>query len=324
MPCLIQRSGANMKQILIIEDDPAISFGLKQLFEIESYSVLTSDDGESGLNLAMSSLPDLIILDLNLPKLGGIDVCKTLRETGYSGAIIILTSKAEQVDKIIGLEIGADDYVTKPFNNRELLARVRAHIRKNEMLKKSTKTFLRGRIDQSFERKLLAIMFTDMENYSKKMHEDEQLAIELLSVHNEIISSKIKLFNGRALEIIGDSFLASFKSAVDAVECAVSIQTEFKNRNLKVSRSESICVRIGVHLGEVLVFEDHIKGDTINIASRIQEKAITGSIFFSQSVYGVIKNRVKYKIDLKERGFLKNIDDEIQLYEIDLNATRLG
>ncbi len=292
-----------MKQILIIEDDPAISFGLKQLFEIESYSVLTSDDGESGLKLAMDSVPDLIILDLNLPKLGGIDVCKTLRERGYNGSIIILTSKAEQVDKIIGLEIGGDDYVTKPFNNRELLARVRANIRKNEMLKKSTETLCGERINESFERKLLTIMFTDMESYSKKMHEDEQLAIELLSVHNKIISNKIKLFNGRVIEIIGDAFLASFKSAVDAVECAVSIQTEFKHRNLKVSSSESICVRIGVHLGEVLEFEDHIKGDTINIASRIQEKAVAGSILFSQSVYDVIKNRVKFKIDLKERVF---------------------
>lgn len=310
-----------MKQILIIEDDPAISIGLKQLFEIECYSVLTSDDGESGLNLAIDSLPDLIILDLNLPKLGGIDVCKTLREKGYNGSIIILTSKAEQVDKIIGLEIGADDYVTKPFNNRELLARARANIRKNEMLKQSVKTLHEKRIGENFERKLLTIMFTDMENYSKKMHEDEQHAIELLSVHNDIISSKIKFFSGRVIEIIGDAFLASFKSAVDAIECAVSIQTEFKNRNLKVSSSESICVRIGVHLGEVLEFEDHIKGDTINIASRIQEKAVVGSIFFSQSVYDVIKKRVKYRIDLKDRVSLKNINDAIQLYKIDLSST---
>lgn len=305
-----------MKKILIIEDDPAIMIGMEELFSIENYSVLKSTEGDSGLNLALQTIPDIIILDINLPNLNGIDVCKKLRENNFNNPIIIVTSKTEQIDKVIGLEIGADDYITKPFNSRELLARVRANLRRNEkQLESGIEESLSG-TGKTFIRRLLAIMFTDMKDYSLKMHVDEKLALQLLARHNEIIKNKIKNFHGRIIEIIGDAFLVSFTSAVIATECAESIQQEFKKYNSNLPQREKMEIRIGLHLGDVLDIENKLKGDTLNIASRIQELANAGSICISESVYKVIENKVKFKIEDAGEHELKNISGSIKLYTI--------
>ncbi|MGJ8732485.1 response regulator transcription factor [Cellulophaga fucicola] len=120
-----------MKQILIIEDDPEII----QLLEIHLtdmvYSTTKAMDGETGLNLALENNYDLILLDLTLPVMDGIEVCKKLR-TKKNTPIIMLTAKSEEIDRVLGLEIGADDYLTKPFSIRELLARIKAVLRRSD------------------------------------------------------------------------------------------------------------------------------------------------------------------------------------------------
>ena len=120
-----------MKKILIIEDDPAIRTGLKETFITEGYNVSDADTGTKGFELAGKHDFDLILLDLILPGKGGIEICKELRSDGVKTPIIMVTSRKEEIDKILGLEIGADDYVTKPFSIRELLARVKALIRRS-------------------------------------------------------------------------------------------------------------------------------------------------------------------------------------------------
>lgn len=120
-----------VKKILIIEDDPAIRLGLKESFTNEGYAVTEIDSGDKGFDKAKTAEFDLIILDLILPNKDGIEICKDLRSEGIKTPIIIVTSRKEEIDKILGLEIGADDYVTKPFSIRELLARVKALIRRS-------------------------------------------------------------------------------------------------------------------------------------------------------------------------------------------------
>jgi len=120
-----------MKKLLIIEDDPAIRTGLKESFINEGYSVSDADTGNLGFELAKNNNFDLIILDLILPGKDGIEICKDLRNDGVKTPIIMVTSRKEEIDKILGLEIGADDYLTKPFSIRELLARVKALIRRS-------------------------------------------------------------------------------------------------------------------------------------------------------------------------------------------------
>jgi len=118
------------KKILIIEDDPGIQLSLKDEFESEGFDVFSTGDGLAGLEMIEQNPPDLIILDLMLPFMNGYQICRKLRQAGNNVPIIMLTVKDQEVDKVLGLEYGADDYVTKPFSLRELLARVNALLRR--------------------------------------------------------------------------------------------------------------------------------------------------------------------------------------------------
>jgi DNA-binding response OmpR family regulator len=119
-----------MTRILVVEDDPAILRGLSDNLRLESYEVVTAADGEAGDRLAHETRPDLIVLDLMLPKLSGYELCRKLRAERVTTPILMLTARGEESDRVLGLDLGADDYVTKPFSIRELLARVRALLRR--------------------------------------------------------------------------------------------------------------------------------------------------------------------------------------------------
>lgn len=116
--------------ILIVDDEQNIVDILKENLEREGYQTLTAFDGEEAVELALSAKPDLILLDCMLPKMDGFDVCKRIRQTEQV-PILMLTAKSEEIDKVLGLELGADDYITKPFSVREVLARVKAHLRRS-------------------------------------------------------------------------------------------------------------------------------------------------------------------------------------------------
>jgi DNA-binding response OmpR family regulator len=118
------------KSILIIEDDPALLRGLKDNFESQGYRVSTANDGQKGLDALLKEPPNLLLLDLMLPKVNGYEVCRMARSRQLDMPIIMLTARGQEEDIIRGLELGADDYVTKPFSIRELLARVKAFLRR--------------------------------------------------------------------------------------------------------------------------------------------------------------------------------------------------
>ena len=120
------------EKILIIEDEEDLVKGLKLNLADEGYEVDWAFNGEEGLRKAIEEKPDLIILDIMLPKKNGLDVCRELRQKHVTIPIIMLTAKGEEIDKVVGLEIGADDYMTKPFSIRELLARIKAHLRREK------------------------------------------------------------------------------------------------------------------------------------------------------------------------------------------------
>ena len=117
-------------KVLIIEDDPALLRGLKDNFAAAGYDVRTAADGQRGLDALLAEPPDLVLLDLMLPRVSGYDICRTARERGLAMPIIMLTAKGQEEDIVRGLELGADDYVTKPFSPREVAARVRAILRR--------------------------------------------------------------------------------------------------------------------------------------------------------------------------------------------------
>ncbi len=117
-------------KILIVEDEPAMVAGLRDNFEYEGYEVISAEDGVSGLERALNDNPDLVVLDVMMPRMSGLDVCKQLKTKRPSVPIIMLTARGQEIDKVVGLELGADDYVTKPFSVRELMARVKAVLRR--------------------------------------------------------------------------------------------------------------------------------------------------------------------------------------------------
>jgi DNA-binding response OmpR family regulator len=137
-------------RILIVEDEPALLRGLKDTFAAKGYEVLTAQDGEAGLDLALSKQPDLILLDIMLPRINGYEICRAVRERGLEMPILMLTAKGQEQDIILGLNLGADDYITKPFRLGELLARANAFMRRSRS--KQTGAFRFG----SFEMNLTA------------------------------------------------------------------------------------------------------------------------------------------------------------------------
>src|ERR1700689_729638 len=123
-------------KILVVEDEPKMVAGLRDNFEFEGYEVITAADGVEGLQRALDEAPDLVVLDVMMPRLSGLEVCKQLRAQRGSIPVIMLTARGQEVDKVVGLELGADDYVTKPFSIRELLSRVKAVLRRTAVVPK--------------------------------------------------------------------------------------------------------------------------------------------------------------------------------------------
>src|SRR6201981_2270795 len=139
-------------KILIVEDEPNMVAGLRDNFEFEGYQVITAREGVEGLHRGLDESPDLVVLDVMMPRMSGLEVCKQLRAKRASLPIIMLTARGQEVDKVVGLELGADDYVTKPFSIRELLARVKAILRRTAVIPKHQDQHSFGNVDVDLRR----------------------------------------------------------------------------------------------------------------------------------------------------------------------------
>ncbi len=143
-----------MKKILIVEDEAPMLQGLKDNLEFEGYTVDTAAEGKTGQDKILNNSYDLVLLDVMLPHISGFDICKNARNAGITIPIILLTAKGEEIDKVVGLELGADDYITKPFSLRELLARIKAILRRvpsNQDYKHEEKDIKMGRLTLNFK-----------------------------------------------------------------------------------------------------------------------------------------------------------------------------
>ena len=298
--------------ILIIEDDQAIARGLQELFKAEGYTVSVMSYGKTGLSRILTTQPDLVILDLHLPGLTGFEVLRQARAAGYRKPVIILSAQKEQVDKLMGLEVGANDFVTKPFDPAELSARVRAQLRVAAQMGEPAE----GAPNVIPSRRLLSVMFTDMVGFSTKMNKDEKSALRLLKTHNARVSRAVRAQRGRIVEIIGDAFFASFESALQAVKCGLAIQRDFRSYNRKAKPGDRIQVRIGIHIGDIIETDGKLRGDTVNIAARLQELGGAGSLAVSEAFYEAVKGKFRFKGVKVGRRKLKNIKRPVTVYRI--------
>ncbi|MBX2843113.1 MAG: response regulator transcription factor [Flammeovirgaceae bacterium] len=183
-----------MARILIVEDEPNMRMGLRDNLEFEGYDVEVAEEGKSGLDKILNNAYDLVLLDVMMPNLSGFDVCKTARNKGIKTPIILLTAKGEEIDKVLGLELGADDYITKPFGLRELLARVKAVLRRTETIQESTSQKLEIKIGK---------LTADFNNYEgnvdgkivKMSHKEFEILQFLWNHKNETVSRNQLLEN---------------------------------------------------------------------------------------------------------------------------------
>ena len=165
-------------------------------------------------------------------------------------------------------------------------------------------------------RKLTAIMFTDIKGFSKKMAQNETNAFELLKTHDALLRVLAAKFDGRVIKSIGDSFMIDFASAVNAVRCAMEAQKRFSHFNKKKSELDKIEIRVGIHLGDVIIRDEDIIGDGVNIASRIEAMAGPNRIWISQHVYQQVRNKIQLRVFPLGPQQLKNIPEHIEVYEI--------
>jgi DNA-binding response OmpR family regulator len=178
------------RKILIVEDEPNMSRGLRDNLEFEGYDVDLAADGLTGLNRILSERYDLILLDVMMPEMSGFDVCKKAREKGVDSPIIVLTAKSEEIDKVLGLELGADDYMTKPFSVRELLARIKAILRRRASHTDKEQTRI-GKLTINFN----AFTAEDSSGPVKMSHKEYAILKYLVERRNEIISRNELLEN---------------------------------------------------------------------------------------------------------------------------------
>lgn len=319
-----------MKRILIVEDDRSVLQGLAENLRREHYEVCAVEDGEEGYKLAREKKFDLILLDVMLPGMDGLEICKQLRSEGVQIPILMLTAKGEEIDKVLGLELGADDYLTKPFSVRELVSRIKALLRRQIVNQPRVKDLLmnRRRVKEESDvkesltrrrkdyRKLAAIMFTDMVGYSALTQKNETLGLELLEDHRGILRQIFPRYDGVEIEIAGDSFLVEFESALQAVRCAIEIQKTLFERNASVPEDRQVQLRVGVHVGDVVHRENRVHGDGVNIAARLEPLAEPGGICLSQAVAHQVQNMIELPVLTLGKRSLKNIQLPMEIYKV--------
>jgi len=206
-----------MANILIIEDEPAMQLGLKDNLQFEGYSVTIASDGQSGLDNILTNQFDLVLLDVMLPNMSGFDVCKTARAKGIDTPIILLTARGEEIDKVLGLELGADDYMTKPFSVRELLARIKANLRRSGALSKKDEALTFGKLTIQFD----AYTVTSSDNDDIKLsHKEFEILKYLFENKNKVVSryellEKIWGYDEQPTTRTVDNFIARIRQKVE-------------------------------------------------------------------------------------------------------------
>ncbi len=166
------------------------------------------------------------------------------------------------------------------------------------------------------ERKLAAILSADVKGYSRLMGEDEEATLRTLTAYRQVVDTAIEQYRGRIVGTAGDSVLAEFASMVDAVECAVTIQTRLRRENASLSPDKRMEFRIGINLGDVMVQGEQIYGDGVNIAARLEALADPGGICISGTVYDQIKNKLVLEYEYQGEQTVKNIAEPVRVYRI--------
>ena len=308
-------------KVLLVDDDDKLRNAIKEYLEEYGFRTIDLPDGLSVLSTIRSEFPDIVILDVMMPQKDGFDVLKEIRAE-FSVPVIMLTAKGEDADRIVGLELGADDYLPKPFNPRELLARMKAVIRRSPH-QESTAGSESGAILQGVHRQLKAILSADVKDYSRLMYEDEIRTIQTLKAHRNLLSRHIREHWGRVVDSPGDNILAEYGSVINAVESSVDIQKDLRIHNAELPKHRRMEFRIGINLGDIVIEEGRVYGDGVNIAARIEKLADAGGICISGTVYDQIEDKLLLGYEYIGEKSMKNIKKPVKVYRVILEKNSL-
>jgi class 3 adenylate cyclase len=291
--------------IVVVEDEARQRQLLVDYLAGQNFRVSAVDGGAALHRLVEREAPALVLLDVGLPGEDGFALARRLRERSGRIGIIMVTSAADTVDRVVGLETGADDYITKPFEPRELLARVKSVLR-------------RGAPDREAApaRRIAAILAADVAGYSRLVGDDEEGTLAAIrALRRELIDPKIAQHRGRIVKTTGDGLLVEFASAADAVRCAAGVQ-----RGMAAAAAgppeRRIQYRVGINVGDILADGDDILGDSVNIAARLEGIAEPGGICLSAAAYEQIRGKLEIAVaDMGEQD-LKNIARPLRTYRL--------
>jgi class 3 adenylate cyclase len=291
--------------IVVVDDEATQRQLLADYLSGQNFRVSGVDCGAVLRQLVEREAPALVLLDVHLPGEDGFALARWLREKSSRVGIIMVTSAADTVDRVVGLETGADDYVTKPFQPRELLARVKSVLRRGTPEREAAPA-----------RRIAAILAADVAGYSRLVGTDEEGTLTALKRHRgELIDPEIREHRGRIVKTTGDGILVEFTSALDAVRCAVAVQRGMAATAAGLPE-ERIEYRVGINVGDVLADGDDILGDSVNIAARLEAIAEPGGICLSAAAFEQVRGKLEIAVaDMGEQD-LKNIARPLRTYRV--------
>lgn len=297
-----------MPKILVVEDEPSIALLLKDDLALEGYEVLLARDGEEGLRMGLEAQPDVVVLDVMLPKKSGFEVCRQLKAQRKDLQIILLTAKGQESDKIAGFDMGADDYVTKPFSVLELLARIKVALRNSQ------------RHQQAKEgKRVVALVMTDVIGYTRiSASLSQRDLMDVMKAHHTILETASKFHGGRVVNTVADSSVLVFESVTAALEAALQIQRDHRSANLRDSRPERhLGLHVAVHLGEVTIGGQgrEVYGDAVNVAARAAKLTGADAVCVTEAARLAFPQVNEGLVDLGPQA-LKGVDAAVHLYRI--------
>lgn len=333
-------------KILIADDNDLSRQMISDVVATMGHELVVAEDGPSALLSARVQMPDLIILDVEMPGLTGFEVCRLLRaeEATNRIPIIMLTALHEAEDRVYGLDIGADDYLTKPFNPRELIARIekrlRAKLEGDEMrLRQATirRTFERFVAPQVVDKLLqdptlvklggemqeVTVMFADLEGFtrmSERMHPEKLLSI--LNKYHQLVVEVVQQHQGTVNKFMGDGVMVLYNTplptpdhALQAVSTAIDIRKRLSNFHGSLPEEHRLDVNFGIHTGPAVVgnvgtariMDFTAVGDTVNLASRLCELAQRSQILISDRAYQQLQDRIAVRV-LGPQQFKNRVD----------------
>ena len=333
------------KKILVVDDMSQIRNILHFNLRKEGYDVVTAYNGEMGLKCALGDAPpDLIILDIMMPKMDGIEMIRELRnsDVGSNIPVIFLSAKAQKSDVLKGIEEGGNDYVVKPFKFPDLLEKIvslldmydgnlrieteneQYHEKDNPLVSGESATLFSGDTQERIDNRnrvtpiqeLGTIMVTDMVSFGKEMETHKEDAFSKLLIYNEIVRKHISKGKGEEIKTIGDAFLIRFKSVVYAVEAGMNMQREFLEYNIGKRGVKEILVRIGIHIGDLLITDDDVFGEGVNVAAKIQNLAEPGGICISAGAYSAVKSSINIEVMSLGTKEIKGIKDSPEIFKV--------